>query len=828
MTQSKVQSTAHTLYAKDSVDVRTVIGSFTRTANVPNQTSAQEGKTNEYAVGREYQTSVSTSNGPLIGGSLPSQLSEEKSKLDESLSVLLEYLALFGFDKTGFNRDSTMNHWQLCSAECGWIKFLKYKLSAFFSAFLHDELPPAPFGVLDNPLHLVGGRAGRFISSRLKGGDSMTFALGILFLKKGLPRPGQDALDKALKSTKQILTTLHPIPKSRVHLVVHDDWTVTDKLAEIEDLEGEVIRTVQEIFRNKKFTDEDLYKPYVPSIRANYTSSRSKLGTLGDLIKMGVIYDTHHYETQKIEKSADFYGGVLEYVTGSGDDDWIEDETMPHYRVKETFVADLKEKYKTLYEIVRHHAVDELSETTLVALAEALKVRVISKGPPLKYFCLKPIQKFMHSHMRKQRVFRLIGEPATAEFIQSVFTGVSGKFLSVDYASATDLLNPRLSLAAVNEIVRICGIPSDLAQMFRDALCGHTVEGSPQLWGQLMGSIVSFPILCIVNAAICRRSYEIGEGLPWGISLAECPLLVNGDDGLLRCNAKTKETWSDLSALGGLTPSVGKVYYHDSYLNINSTSYSMIESKCTHHPYVNMGLVKGMTRSEGKMDSTLVTESDSAFGTIGSRHHELMNGCPDSIRLTVHKMFIRENYDMLKSVKVPWFVPESMGGVGLKPFTVMSSEEDVEEIKLSYLTVDGVRYGPSDLDLKCCRILINKYSHGCSVRKLPTSQPVQARQVWYTKKGFDIPSLHVLGSANSTLAACADSQSNVFSFLDLTTFYYCPSLVAKQVERKHSALRSNERAWESLTRAALSMSGLPGFEYLRSSHVYKPAFFTLP
>jgi len=432
----------------------------------------------------------------------------------------------------------------------------------------------------------------------------------------------------------------------------------------------------------------------------------------------------------------------------------------------------------------------------------------------------------MHSIMRKQRVFRLIGEPVTAEFLESVFSGVDGKFLSVDYMSATDLLNPRLSLAAVDEICKITGIPSDLSVMFRDALCGHTVEGSPQKWGQLMGSIVSFPILCLVNAAICRFSYELGEQLPWGVSLQDCPLLVNGDDGLLRCGPTTKKYWADLAALGGLTPSVGKVYFHDTYLNINSTSFTVNESgKCVLHPYVNMGLVMGMTRSEGKMQANNVTENQDSFGTIGSRHHELMKGCPDEVRLSVHKMFIRENFELLSSIKVPWYVPESMGGVGLMPFTVTSGE-DIDDFKISYLEIDKVRYGPSDLDLKCCRIISNKYAN-VSVRKLPTSQPVQARQVWYTKKGFDIPSLHVVGAVSSNLTACADSQSDVFSFMDLSTFYFCPSLVMSVQQQKLNALRQNERAWESLTKAALKMSGLPGFDYLRTQRVYKPAFFTM-
>jgi hypothetical protein len=700
------------------------------------------------------------------------------------------------------------------------MKFLKYKLSAFFSFFLKDELPPAPFKELDNPAHLVGGRAGRFISSILRSSDLLYrygFAFGLLNLKKGFPRPDEAFLIAGKLATLKQLTETHPVPKSDIFISEPGSWDDSTREVTLSDLEREVRRTVREVYKGQKFTSEDMYKPYVPSIRANYTSSRSKLGTFGDLRNLSFIVDE--------EKDASFYADAFYQDFSSEVEERIEDRSFPAYVLRSEFKSELDTRYRKIYDDVRKLALVEEANTTLVPLAEALKVRVISKGPPLTYFVLKPIQKFLHRILRRQRCFKLIGEPVTPEFLDSVYKDEPGDFLSVDYASATDLLNPSLSLACVDEICKVTGIPSDLKNLFDKALTGHNVEGLPQLWGQLMGSIVSFPVLCLVNAAICRYSFEIGEQRQW-LSVNDIPLLVNGDDGLIRCHIATKNVWTKLSALGGLSPSVGKVYFSDHYMNINSTSFILKDSTIRHIPYINMGLVKGMTRSEGKVGLSAVADSfQSSFGTIGSRHRELMDSTPYSLRLKVHKIFIKENYDTLTSVKVPWFLPESLGGVGLRPFTRVIGD-DVDDVKFTYLEEDGIRYGPSDLDLKCARILLNKYSSpGVNVSKLPTSQPVKARQVWYNNKGFDIPSIHTYGQVSSELKQMASSQNIVSSFLDLSTFYFCPSLVSEVEAQQLSTLRRNERAWGKLSIEALSLPGLTGFDYLHPLKDFKLAYF---
>jgi hypothetical protein len=767
---------------------------------------------------------------PLVGGKLPIADSKaiDVNKLRDSLTVLLQYLSLYGFDPTGFKTGKTLDHWQLCSESIGWIKFLKYKFSAFFAAYLHTDLPKQPFAVKDNPLHIIGGRAGRFVTKVLGSSHGMSFALGLLYLKKGLPRPDESALELAKQATLEMLTRLHPVPNSSIlnPSTTHSfDGTRNFNLG---DLKDEVRRTVFEIYRGMKLTDEDLYKPYVPSINANYTTARSKFGTFGVLRDRGLIDDLPDRFYGRDIVSTLYGSGCIEKISDM--EEYIEDETVEHYRINKDFKSMLATRYREVFDQVRLLAVDEITNVELVALAEALKVRTISKGPPFKYFTLKPIQKFIHKILRRHPTFQLVGKNVSESIIQRViqdkFTTFGGDFLSVDYASATDLINPELSRACVDALSECLELPADLRKMFHEALTGHIVEGRPQLWGQLMGSIVSFPILCIVNAAICRLSFEVGEELPYGVVLSDCPILINGDDGLLRCSVRTKEVWEDLSSLGGLSPSVGKVYFHKTYLNINSTSYSCIDGRIVHHPYVNMGLVQGMTRSEGKASVKNITENQSTFGTLGSRHRDLMRSCPDDIRLLVHKLFVKCNYETLKAVRLPWFVPESLGGVGLEPFLVSNSEWDIDLWSESYLEVDGVRYGPSDRDIYYSNLLQNGELSQFSVKKVTEPQPIQARQVWFKASDFSVRRQFVVGKLSSTLASCVESQQKAFSFLDLSTFYLCPSFVTPKLDTSYEVLRSNERVWSILSGLDHLIPSQKG-QILRVPKVVKTAMFEI-
>jgi hypothetical protein len=75
-----------------------------------------------------------------------------------------------------------------------------------------------------------------------------------------------------------------------------------------------------------------------------------------------------------------------------------------------------------------------------------------------------------------------------------------------------------------------------------------------------MGSILSFPILCVVNLLCYWRAVE----RYWGkqVSLRKLQVLINGDDILFRANARLYAIWQEEIKEVGFELSVGKNYIH--------------------------------------------------------------------------------------------------------------------------------------------------------------------------------------------------------------------------------------------------------------------------
>jgi hypothetical protein len=735
--------------------------------------------------------------GPMVGRTLPDACSASvKEKLSLSLSVLIDLSVLFGFKRRSFNTDLTIAHWQLCSVDCGWVKFLKYKLAAFMSSHLGCTLPAKPFACDDIPSQLAGGTLGRFIRLIMSGKRAREFAVGVLYSKKGMPRPDVDALNKAATDTFKVLTTVHSIP--------------TSSYSNLASVSCEVRRTVKEIFKGHRFTDVHRDKPYAPSIKSNYISSRSKFGTFGALLDSGCI--PADVVEEKFLNS--FYGNALEGVSVSSDE--RENEDQRPFVVKPAFKKAVHQLYGEIYQKAFVRALEEDAKVSLVSLPEALKVRVISKGPPFTYFVLKPLQKFLHQIMRKFRPFRLLGEPVvTEEYLNEVFSGVSGQFHSLDYTSATDLLNPLLSHVCMDEISDTVELSPDYRKLAIKALVGHEIEvpgtaehtteyvGKPQVWGQLMGSIMSFIVLCVINFAVVRYSLEIAENRHYSIS--DVPCMINGDDGLVRSAPTFYRIWEEVASIAGLNPSLGKTYSHDSYVNINSTSFDLLPSGKFHLiPYVNMGLVNGMTRSGGfaagsTINKDLIVASlDPHIPTIGARHHSLIKSCPYAMRLRVHSMFLKKNSEFLKDIYVPWYIPEKLGGLGLMPLVNYDYEGDIDsgtrylDSSRSYkITHTGHVCGPSRRD-----VIIAWSIRDRSIRTsfptgmIPSSQPIQARPVWHTRfRAFNTKLSHV---------KVVDTDA---TFMDLSTYYLTSSLVMSKLTESSriDAYKRNERAWVSLS-----------------------------
>jgi hypothetical protein len=760
------------------------------------------------------------------------RLPEPESSVEEILSLaasrLIAYLEVYGFEPTTLrpaSLSSTLSHWQLCSVDCGWMKFLKYKYAAFMAFHLGGDLPLPPFSVRDHPSMLIGGSAGRFIRKMLRSSEARSFATGILYAKKAAPRASPRDLKKAKLKAFQALTTTHSVPVSQL--------LVSGRPMCLLDFKQQVHRTCVELCRPSRdgvtptVSEAVLHHPYAPSIRANYSSRRDTFGTLGSLSRiipqpeyddiLNLRYTDPELFAEILDDDSfisDPRRGVVEYrdaVTCS-DDDCLDDgqdnikvskdETIPLV-VNPSWAQRFRGLYRDLYEEVRRKSSGQTFNVKLVALAEALKIRVISKGPGLKYFLLKPIQKFLSKLLGKFQCFRLTRQTVNADFLTRFFlsrptppTSEVEEWHSLDYEGATDNLNPEVSSSCVDSLCELLKIPPDLSVDFREALVGHIIdfpgrksdvkdmESAPQAWGQLMGSPMSFVVLCIVNMAAVRHSYELTVGRR--VSLFRVPALVNGDDGLVRAPHSFLPIWKDMASLAGLIPSLGKVYSHRTYANINSTSYDWnFEESCFQHiPYVNMGLMFGMQRSAESSNLDDIFSIDSRHASLGSRHHTLIESCPEHLRVPVHIGFMRANHDILHSLgDLPWYIPTKYGGVGLRPIENPLWDGDIDSKQYSY--------GPKPWEVLAMHYLQDNPTK-FHFSQLPTDVPLQVRSTWTSLIPFK-------NNRNSHISY--DMSEDDIGLLDVSTYYIVPSLIVRSlVKDPLKILRRCQKDWKTLSR----------------------------
>jgi len=159
--------------------------------------------------------------------------------------------------------------------------------------------------------------------------------------------------------------------------------------------------------------------------------------------------------------------------------------------------------------------------------------------------------------------------------------------------------------------------------------------------------------------------------------LRDCALLVNGDDCLFKVTQEGYKAWSTFGTMAGLTPSVGKVYFSKHFCNINSTTFLYTpvlgRTPFTRVDVIRLGLVFGLKRSLAQIEQeqpllNLLGNGVEWDSSLGSRHRALMFECPESCKVRVHRKFLQKNRELLEAAteyRMPWYIPECYGGVGL-------------------------------------------------------------------------------------------------------------------------------------------------------------------
>jgi len=363
-------------------------------------------------------------------------------------------------------------------------------------------------------------------------------------------------------------------------------------------------------------------------------------------------------------------------------------------------------------------------------IPEPFKFRVISVGSFEIYSILKPYQDMAWKTLQQFQCFSLTGGgvddlKSRVNALLAKYWDVGMKCINGDYKAATNKLSGAAS-ALLAEVLF-----SDYPELkmilkktlfggrlqFVDSYCGiksltgGKIEGVDHVVdmhnGQLMGHPMSFPILCAVNAAVCRLALE--KTWKKKFTLDEIPLMINGDDCLLIGNNATYTEWSRVTQEVGLIESVGKTYVTDRFAMINSRyltletfpDYGLLDKKallskdcfplipdryraCVKHDvgYVNLGILVGRKKASNvdcEVNTAEKVDDVSAFKfwQSASDNFEQMNLRCKKLSIPLGQ-YVKSFKRFFSKVPLPLGLPKEMGGFG---FTTKERVTSISSIR---------------------------------------------------------------------------------------------------------------------------------------------------
>jgi len=156
-------------------------------------------------------------------------------------------------------------------------------------------------------------------------------------------------------------------------------------------------------------------------------------------------------------------------------------------------------------------------------------------------------------------------------------------FVSGDYESATDFLNTVVQKEVLAQILlRTTTVPNGVSRMAMDSLSypiSHRMGGrdvvDDQRSGQMMGYLLSFPLLCLTN--YITFTYCIPRNVP---------VKVNGDDIVFRATEQERKKWVEGVGKSGLVLSVGKTLVNKRFFTVNSALFTSGPHRVRLCPYI--------------------------------------------------------------------------------------------------------------------------------------------------------------------------------------------------------------------------------------------------
>jgi hypothetical protein len=395
------------------------------------------------------------------------------------------------------------------------------------------------------------------------------------------------------------------------------------------------------------------------------------------------VDDVYEYSTSACYEESASAGGAKYYLMRAGVDVYSDDDFVTsgsNELLKMDFdprkgVSERRGYATRTHQSLLNDSVDEACEAKVFSICEPLKIRNITASNALPYTLAQGTQKMMHSMLKRFPQFALIGKSWTVEQIHEIISkGKKGDWIaSGDFSAATDNVKIELTKIVfetiINYLITYNGLSFKHSAILRRVLYEHIIEypksshleAVEQQNGQLMGSVLSFPILCIINLI----TYWIAVD-PCQTNFRQLNVIVNGDDIMFTCNAEQYQDWLDTLPEAGLFPSPGKNFFHRRYCTVNTALFHRVERHRTEYiPFYNVALLFGQSKV------AKVEEMGDRHKPIHCLHAMLLEGASSPIN--ADKRFRYYNLERLKKSstlyngdQLNWYLPRTMGGLGMK------------------------------------------------------------------------------------------------------------------------------------------------------------------
>ena len=592
-----------------------------------------------------------------------------------------------------------------------WMKVVKYKLAAFAAYAKRSTMyPKNPFGTSDKPEMLINSRFKHWFNSVMKSEDDDLFIMSLTDslcrgVKKGCDRPSDNDCVISCLETVSLFTTHREVDN-------YLDNTSETLFQELDRCVDEVIIKPIRYELNtcpsfSSASDNSLHKgghvKIVKKVVGKYPHKikfEKKLGMFYDPAPLNHFNDTDEVNPRcyqalpsvdihldhAIKKHGEMKNG--EYTVFKHNPNW----DLNDLDVEELAIIALSKE----------------SDIKPIALKESLKTRGITTPPALESWLLKPLQIYLFDQLRNHKCFVAIGETLKGTHISDVIkTLMKEQYLvSGDYDNATNMILVKYTRYLITAICKKLNLGVNLSKLAIRSVCDCMLDYKfkykdqkihlymEQKEAQPMGKILSFPLLCLINFMVCRKSIEIDTNSI--VTISRFPGLINGDDCLFPMfNYKH---WEGLSAMVGLNNSIGKTFVSRRTVEMNSRTFLVIPLSSnnrfdynisfTEVPFINYGLVKGLVRSSGVSESEHQFEIDKlsrfklkkffkepakdvaeATSRMGWCHYELVKNL----------LFIYDDLDYLfkwyhnkylldpRLTGIPYCIPQWLGGIGLHP-----------------------------------------------------------------------------------------------------------------------------------------------------------------